>query len=166
MVITSPLGLLLNVQLPPLRNEVPVAKVSSMNCRYVHRPFATLAKMANGEVTTLPSTMDLYVKRPNIATCSPEPNCASTAKACFSQYRPTSTKVLTMLSGPLVESVRRLQAGLHSFLSMRRIEARRKNASAFRLRFSQSLASLRQRLSQAMVRSTIQRFGKTTNPLT
>src|SRR3981081_1711307 len=65
-----------------------------------------------------------------------------------------------------LESVRRLQAGLHSFLSMRRIEARRKKASAFRLRFSQSLASLRQRLSQAMVRSTIQRLGKTTNPLT
>ena len=67
---------------------------------------------------------------------------------------------------PLLESVRRLQAGLQSFLSMRRIEARRKNASAFRLRFSQSLASLRQRLSHAMVRSTIQRLGKTTNPLT
>jgi hypothetical protein len=66
----------------------------------------------------------------------------------------------------LSESVRRVQAGLQSFLSMRRIEARRKNASAFRLRFSQSLASLRQRLSQAIVRSTIQRFGKTTNPLT
>src|SRR5216684_7605880 len=49
-----------------------------------------------------------------------------------------------------LESVRRLQAGLQSFLSMRRIEARRKNASAFRLRFSQSLASLRQRLSQAI----------------
>src|SRR5947209_11705615 len=49
---------------------------------------------------------------------------------------------------------------------MRRIEARRKNASAFRLRFSQSLTSLRQRLSQAMVRSTIQRLGKTANPLT
>src|SRR5713226_577979 len=65
-----------------------------------------------------------------------------------------------------LESVRRLQAGLQSFLSMRRIDARRKNASAFRLRFSQSLASLRQRLSHAMVRSTIQRFGKTTNPLT
>src|SRR6266478_638762 len=65
-----------------------------------------------------------------------------------------------------LESVRRLQAGLHSFLSIRRIEARRKNASAFRLRFSQSLASLRQRLSEAMVRSTIQRLGKTTNPLT
>src|SRR5579859_1857868 len=64
------------------------------------------------------------------------------------------------------ESVRRLQAGLQSFLSMRRIEARRKNASAFRLRFSQSLASLRQRLSHAMVRSTIQRLGNTTNPLT
>src|SRR5712671_1977391 len=28
-----------------------------MNCRYVHRPFATLAKMANGEVTALPSTI-------------------------------------------------------------------------------------------------------------
>ena len=38
----------------------------------------------------------------------------------------------------LLESVRRLQAGLHSFLSMRRIEARRKNANAFRLRHSQS----------------------------
>src|SRR4029077_19539273 len=66
----------------------------------------------------------------------------------------------------MLESVRRLLAGLQSFLSMRRIEARRKNASAFRLRFSQSLASLRQRLSQAMGRSTIQRFGNTANPLT
>src|SRR3984957_16583875 len=65
-----------------------------------------------------------------------------------------------------LESVRRLQAGLHSFLSMRRIEARRKNAKAFRLRHSQSLAKRRQRLSHAMVRSTIQRLGKTTNPLT
>jgi hypothetical protein len=64
-----------------------------------------------------------------------------------------------------LESVRKHQAGLQSFLSMRRIEARRRNASALRLRFSQSLASLRQRLSQAMVRSTIQRLGNTTNPL-
>ena len=44
---------------------------------------------------------------------------------------------------------------------MRRIEARRKKARPLRLRFSQSLASLRQRLSQAMVRSTIQRLGRT-----
>jgi hypothetical protein len=65
----------------------------------------------------------------------------------------------------VLESVRKHQAGLQSFLSMRRIEARRRNASALRLRFSQSLASLRQRLSQAMVRSTIQRLGNTTNPL-
>ena len=43
---------------------------------------------------------------------------------------------------------------------MRRIDARRKNASALRLRLSQSLASLRQRLSQAIVRSTIQRRGQ------
>ena len=49
---------------------------------------------------------------------------------------------------------------------MSRIEARCRNASAFRLRLSQSLASLRQRFSQASVRSTIQRLDKTTNPLT
>src|SRR5262245_37901428 len=64
----------------------------------------------------------------------------------------------------VLESVRKHQAGLQSFRSMRRIEARRKNASALRLRFSQSLASLRQRLSQAKVRSTTQRRGSTTNP--
>src|SRR5262245_32840267 len=67
-------------------------------------------------------------------------------------------------SGNASESVRKHQAGLQSFRSMRRIEARRKNASALRLRFSQSLASLRQRLSQAKVRSTTQRRGSTTNP--
>jgi hypothetical protein len=62
------------------------------------------------------------------------------------------------VSFALSESVREDQTGLQSFRSMRRIEARRKNASAVRLRFSQSLASLRQRLSQAIVRSTIQRW--------
>jgi non-heme chloroperoxidase len=74
--------------------------------------------------------------------------------------------ILNKLGIHALESVRRLQAGLQSFLSMRRIDARRKNASAFLLRFSQSLASRRQRLSQAMERSTIQRLGRTTNPLT
>src|SRR5215472_2229998 len=64
----------------------------------------------------------------------------------------------------LLESVRKHQAGLQSFRSMRRIEASRRNASALRLRFSQSFASLRQRLSQAKVRSTTQRRGSTTNP--
>ena len=62
------------------------------------------------------------------------------------------------------ESVREHHAGLQSLRSMRRIEARRRKASALQLRFSQSLASRRQRFSQAMVRSTIQRFGRTTNP--
>ena len=52
-----------------------------------------------------------------------------------------------------------------SFLSMRRMDASRRNASALWLRFSQSLASLRQRLSQAMERSTSQRLGSTTKPL-
>ena len=54
---------------------------------------------------------------------------------------------------------------IQSFLSMRRIEARRKKASALRLRFSQSLASLRQRSSRAMMRSTIQRLGMILNPI-
>src|SRR5258708_6212898 len=57
------------------------------------------------------------------------------------------------------ESVRRLHEELQSFLSISRIEARCRNASALWLRFSQSLASRRQRLSQPMVRSTIQRLG-------
>src|SRR5262249_40269407 len=64
----------------------------------------------------------------------------------------------------VLESVRKHQAGLQSFRSMRRIEPSHRNASALRLRFSQSLASLRQRLSQAKVRSTTQRRGSTTNP--
>jgi hypothetical protein len=41
---------------------------------------------------------------------------------------------------------------------MRRIEAKRKNAKAFRLRHSQSWAKRRQRLSHAIVRSTIHRL--------
>src|SRR5215472_727383 len=73
-------------------------------------------------------------------------------------------KYATDLSTEVLESVRKHQAGLQSFRSMRRIEASRRNASALRLRFSQSLASLRQRLSQAKVRSTTQRRGSTTNP--
>ena len=55
--------------------------------------------------------------------------------------------------------------GLHSFRSMRRIEARRKKASAFWLKHSQFRASRRHLPSQAKVRSTIQRFGRTTKPL-
>ena len=55
-------------------------------------------------------------------------------------------------------------SGLHSFLSMSLIEARRRNASAFRLRFSQSLARRLHRPSHANVRSTTHRFGRTTNP--
>ena len=46
------------------------------------------------------------------------------------------------------------------------MEASLRKASALRLRFSQSLANRRQRLSQAIVRSTIQRLGWTTKPLT
>src|SRR5476651_1391994 len=53
-----------------------------------------------------------------------------------------------------LESVRRDHAGLHSFLSMSLIEARRRNASALRLRISQSLARRLHRPSHANVRST------------
>src|SRR5664280_2741825 len=65
----------------------------------------------------------------------------------------------------MLESVRRDHTGLHSFLNMSLMEARRRNASALRLRFSQSLASRLHRLSHANVRSTTHRFGKTTKPL-
>src|SRR6516165_8939821 len=64
-----------------------------------------------------------------------------------------------------LESVSKLDQVLQSFRSMRRMEASFKNARALRLRFSQSLARRRQRLSHAMVRSTIQRLGNRTNPL-
>ena len=50
-----------------------------------------------------------------------------------------------------------------SLLSISRTDAQRRNAEAFRLRHSQSLLRRRQRFSQAMVRSTIQRLGSTTN---
>ena len=62
------------------------------------------------------------------------------------------------------ESVRKVRQVRQSFLSMRRIEARRRKASAFRVRFSKSLARRRQRLSQAKVRSTTHRRGKTAKP--
>jgi len=63
------------------------------------------------------------------------------------------------------ESVRRDHTGLHSFLNMSLMDARRRNASAFRFKFSQSFASRLHRPSHANVRSTTHRFGKTTKPL-
>ena len=74
--------------------------------------------------------------------------------------RAGSTSIRTL------ESVRGLYVGLQSFRSMSRMDASLMKASALRLRFSQSLASRRQRLSQAMVRSTTQRLGWTTKPFT
>src|ERR1700730_13899151 len=62
------------------------------------------------------------------------------------------------------ESVRKVHQLRQSFLSMRRIEARRRKASAFRVRFSKSLAKRRQRLSHAKVRSTTQRRGRSSKP--
>jgi cytochrome c len=85
----------------------------------------------------------------------------------FPQYRGREGEIGTLeerINGCL-ESVSKLHQGLQSFRSMRRMEASFRNARALRLRFSQSLARRRQRLSHAMVRSTIQRLGKRTNPL-
>ena len=64
---------------------------------------------------------------------------------------------------PIQEPIRDHVAFWHSLRTMRRTEAQRRNASAVRLRHSQSWARRRHRLSQAMVLSTIQRFGSTTN---
>ena len=51
----------------------------------------------------------------------------------------------------------------HSLRSMRRTEVQRRERTPLRFRHSRSLVNRRQRLSHAMVRSTIQRFGRTTN---
>src|SRR6476620_1431008 len=76
-----------------------------------------------------------------------------------------TSSVSRTLQGCLSVSVREVHAALQSLRTIRRIEARRRKARAFRFRFSQSLAKRRQRLSQPIVLSTIQRFGRTTKPL-
>jgi hypothetical protein len=63
-----------------------------------------------------------------------------------------------------IKSPSQTHQGLQSFRSMRRMEASFKKARPLLLRFSQSLAGRRQRLSRAIVRSTIQRLGSCTNP--
>src|ERR1700689_1011096 len=75
---------------------------------------------------------------------------------------PESTFLFLGLS---LESVPKLHEELHSFRSMRRIEARRRKMRALMFRFSQSLASLRQRFNHPMLRSTIHRLGSATKPL-
>ena len=66
--------------------------------------------------------------------------------------------------GCCLEFVRKDHVGLHSFLSMSLIDARRRNARPRRLRFSQSLARRLHRPSHANVRSTTHRLGKTMKP--
>src|SRR5258705_11224263 len=83
----------------------------------------------------------------------------------ISTGRRTDINDANAIYGQALESVSKLHQGLQTFRSMRRIDASFKNARALRLRFSQSLARRRQRLSQAMVRSTIQRLGNCTKPL-
>ena len=63
-----------------------------------------------------------------------------------------------------LESVRDHAVALPSLRTMSRIDASNTYARAFRFRHSQSFARRRQRLSHAKVRSTTQRFGRTTKP--
>src|SRR5580692_9155533 len=86
------------------------------------------------------------------------------AQICLGQARTARNSEASAALYQL-EAVLKLDQALQSFRSMRRMEASFKKARALRLRFSQSLARRRQRLSHAMVRSTIQRLGNRTNPV-
>ena len=63
-----------------------------------------------------------------------------------------------------LESVREVYVFKHSFLSMRRIDAKSRKARAVLVRFSNSLASRRHLPSQANVLSTTHRLGMTSKP--
>ena len=101
-----------------------------------------------------------------ISVVAPEQRLREENRSFLIEATKDAARRLSLRLGAPLESVRRLYEGLQSFRSMRRMEASLRNASAFRVRFSQSLANRRQRLSQAIVRSTIQRLGWTTKPLT
>src|SRR3954452_21900094 len=73
--------------------------------------------------------------------------------------------LLSLLLGISLESVRDHYAVWHSFRIMRRMEAQWRKARDFGLWHSQSLASRRQRMSQAKGSSKIQRLGRTVKPL-
>jgi hypothetical protein len=62
-----------------------------------------------------------------------------------------------------LESIRNHLLLWQSFLTISRTDAQRRNARPFRFRHSQSFARRRHRLSHAIVLSTIQRLGNTTN---
>ena len=64
----------------------------------------------------------------------------------------------------LLEPVREVYVFKHSFLSMRRIDAKSRKARAVLVRFSKSLASRRHLPSQANVLSTTHRLGMTSKP--
>src|SRR5690348_755026 len=117
---------------------------------------AYLAALANGEIPP-PKTADA----PDLAAFIAGLSSAWHAGG----IRPTFSIEAKPLYLRSLESVRKVYEGLQSLRSIRRIEARRRNASALSVRFSKSLASRRQRLSHARVRSTTQRMGSTTKPL-
>ena len=74
------------------------------------------------------------------------------------QYRSVRKKFRTL------ESVRKVYAFKQSFLSIRRIDAKRIKARAVLVRFSKSLARRRHLPSQAKVLSTTHLLGMTSKP--
>ena len=84
-------------------------------------------------------------------------------------FLPGNTMIWTLLKyvpilGVFLESVREVYVFKHSFLSMRRIDAKSRTARAVLVRFSKSLASRRHLPSQANVLSTTHRLGMTSKP--
>ena len=98
-----------------------------------------------------------------------EPTAIQTVGAREVEMRQLLTAITVFISSPVsaevLESVRKHHDGLQSFRSMSLIEARRRKTSALRLRFSQSFARRRHLPSQANVRSTSHRRGRTSKPL-
>jgi hypothetical protein len=90
--------------------------------------------------------------------------CEKTAQnfAAFISLACTSIRAKSVHTASV--SVRDHFLSLSRLLAMRRMEASRIQVRLLRLRHSQSLASRRHRPSQAKVRSTTPRLGRTTKP--
>jgi hypothetical protein len=75
----------------------------------------------------------------------------------------SSANVRALQVAEVLESIQDHIVFWQSLLTIIRTDAQRRYAWAFRFRHSQSLLRRRHRFSQAIVRSTIQRLGSTTN---
>ena len=140
------------------RTERPVQ--TRFRCAYTYRlKLARHTKSLTHYTKGTPSAL-----RPPTACRQPVSGSISLPlSGCFSPF-PHGTCSLSVMHEYL-ESVRKVIQFEQSLLSMRRMDANLRKASALRDMFSKSLASLRQRPSHAKVLSTTQRLGKTSKPL-